>query len=245
MNKEQYLVFDIETAPLDWDTLSESQQEYILRYAETEEEIEKKKFEMALSPMTARVVCIGLMLLESTDDGNWELLKKAAFSTEIGYDSDVYKEDKFEDGSMFYVASEAKILEDFWNILNKYNRAQLVSFNGRNFDAPFLMLRSVLHRIRPSRNLMGGTRFNYPMHIDLIDELTFYNGSPYGATRRFNFDYYTRAFGITSPKSAGVDGSMVGQMYQEGRVKEIAEYCIRDISATWDLFQVWYKYLKF
>ncbi|MFW6232764.1 MAG: hypothetical protein ACOC4D_01870 [Bacteroidota bacterium] len=60
MQKEQYLIFDIETSPIDWKSLSESQQEYLLRYAKTDEEIEKKKFEMALSPMTAEVVCIGL-----------------------------------------------------------------------------------------------------------------------------------------------------------------------------------------
>jgi hypothetical protein len=130
-------------------------------------------------------------------------------------------------------------------ILVKYKNVHLISFNGRSFDAPFMMLRSAVHHLRPSRNIMSGTKFNYTLHTDLIDELTFYMPSPYAATRRFNFDYYARVFGIHSPKSEGVDGSMVGEMYHNGQIKEIAEYCMRDINATWELFLHWHKYLKF
>ncbi len=241
---EQYLVFDIETAPLPWESFSESQQEYILRRAETDEEIEKKKFEMALSPLTSRVVCIGLQLMQSAGDGNWEMINKAAFSTGPGSEGGEYETVELESGDKCHISTEAKVLEDFWVILNKYKNASLVSFNGRNFDAPFLMLRSALHRIKPSRDLMAGTKFNYPKHVDLIDELTFFQGGYYGATKRFNFDFYTRAFGITSPKSEGVDGSMVGKMFNEGKIKEISEYCLRDITATWELFLVWHKYLR-
>lgn len=245
MAEEQYLVFDIETAPIAWDTLSESQQDYLLRGASTDEEIEKKKFEMGLSPMTAQVVCIGLQLMQAAEGGAWELINRAAFSVGPAPDSTPYGKINLSNGDPCYLSTEKKVLEDFWNILNKYSRATLVSFNGRNFDAPFLMLRSALLRVKPSRNLMAGTKFNYPQHTDLIDELCFYNPSSYGATRRFNFDYYTRAFGITSPKSEGVDGSMVGEMFAEGKIAEISEYCLRDVSATWELFLIWRKYLKF
>jgi predicted PolB exonuclease-like 3'-5' exonuclease len=83
------------------------------------------------------------------------------------------------------------------------------------------------------------------MHIDLIDELTFYNPTYYGATKRFNFDFYARAFGLDSPKSEGIDGSKVKEYYNEGKVLEIAEYCLRDVSTTWELFLIWNKYLRF
>ena len=241
----QYLVFDIETAPIDWDSMDESQQEYLLRRAETDDEIQQKKFEMALSPLTAHVVCIGLQLMEEMPDGVWEVKKRAAFSSKIGIEEDERITEELTNGDMCYISSEKKLLEDFWSILRKYPRAQLVSFNGRNFDAPFLMLRSAIFKVRPSRNLMQGTKFNYGMHIDLIDELTFFSPSAYGASRRYNFDFYTRAFGIHSPKSEGVDGSMVGQMYRDGKDIEIAEYCMRDITATWELFLVWNNYLKY
>jgi hypothetical protein len=54
MKPINFLAFDIETIPMQWDDFSESQQEYILRRKETDEEKEKRKNEMALTPMTAR-----------------------------------------------------------------------------------------------------------------------------------------------------------------------------------------------
>lgn len=245
MKKQQYLIFDIETAPLDFENLSESQQEYIIRYAKNDEEIQQKKYEMALSPMTAQIVCIGTQLMQSTDDGNWEQIGRAALSVDNSFEYGKREHLKLATGDDCYLTNEAKLLDDFWAILKKYNNAVLISFNGRNFDAPFLMLRSAIHRIKPYRNLMSGTRYNYPMHIDLIDELTFYNPSPYTASKRFNFDFYARSFGIKSPKSEGVDGSMVGQYFKEGKIIEISEYCMRDINATWELFLVWNNYLRF
>lgn len=245
MAEEQYLVFDIETIPLPYEEFSESQQEYILRRAETEEEKEKKLAEMALSPLTARCVCIGLQLMRSTPDGAWEINNRAAFSVDDKLKDDETNTVQLTNGDKCILSTEKKLLEDFWRILRKYDSAQLISFNGRNFDAPFLMLRSALYGLRPSRNLMAGTKFNYPMHIDLIDELTFFNPSAYGATRRFNFDFYTRAFGISSPKSEGIDGSMVGEFFNEGRIAEISEYCLRDVTATWELFLKWRDLLRF
>lgn len=242
---EQYLVFDIETSPIDWNSLAESQQEYLLRRAETDADIEQKKYEMALSPMTGQVVTIGMQLMQASEEGGWELLNRAALQVNPTFDDNYSEEFTISHDDRCIMSSERRVLTTFWNILKKYNRAALISFNGRNFDAPFLMLRSALHRIKPSRNLMAGTKFNYSLHYDLIDELTFFQASSYGATRRFNFDFYTRQFGITSPKSEGVDGSMVGTMFKEGKYQEIAEYCMRDINATWELFLVWYNYLKY
>lgn len=256
MNK-RYLVFDIETTALPYEYFDESRQEYILRGAKTPEEEEKKLNEMALSPMTSRVVCIGLQLMKFNDEQNeWQIEKKAAFSLDPNYiheyDSQNFEDKKIEfieetlsTGDKCYLSSERDILRMFWQIIQKYDYPCLISFNGRNFDAPFLMLRSAVLKVRPTKNLMEGTRFNYSNHIDLIDELCFYNGSTSGATKRYNFDFYARTFGIHSPKSEGVDGSKVGAFLEEGRISEISEYCLRDVSATWELFLIWNEYLNF
>lgn len=244
MNGQSYLVFDIETAPLDFESLSESQQNYLLRKAETEEEIQSKKFEMALSPLSGQIVCIGTQLMILNQNGEWEQTGRAALSVNNSFEDGKKEAVELTTGDKCIIYNEATLLEVFWNLLKKHEPVTLISFNGRNFDAPFIMLRSAINKIKPSRNLMSGTKFNYPQHVDLIDELTFYNGSQYGATRRFNFDFYTRSFGITSPKSEGVDGSMVGDLFREGKILEIAEYCMRDINATWELFLIWDEFLK-
>lgn len=243
--KEKFLVFDIETVPLGWDTFSESQQEYILRRAETEEEKEQKMMEMALTPLTAMCVTIGMQLMEANDDGGFNLLKRAAFSINESFSEEEEEEVVLATGDSCFLYSERTMLEKFWKIFLKYDNLHLISFNGRNFDAPFLMLRSALLKVRPTKNLMAGTKFNYPFHTDLIDELSFFSTSYYGATKRFNFDFYARSFGITSPKAEGIDGSKVPEFYHNGKIEEISEYCLRDVNATWLLYLEWRKFLKF
>jgi hypothetical protein len=38
---------------------------------------------------------------------------------------------------------------------------------------------------------------------------------------------------------------MVGDLYTAGRHSDIAEYCLRDVSSTWDLFEAWERVLRF
>lgn len=241
---EHFLVFDIETAALPYDSFSESQQEYLVRGAQTDEERKKKIDEMALTPLTSQVVCIGMKRVRFASETEAET-DTIALCTDSSAAPGETRSEMLADGHKAVFGSEKHVIETFWQILKKYDPIHLVSFNGRNFDAPFLMLRSAVLGVRPTKNIMSGTKFNYPLHTDLIDELTFYSGSGYGATKRFNFDFYTRAFGLVSPKSEGVDGSMVSDFFRQGRVNEIAEYCLRDVNATWELYLLWRKYLKF
>jgi len=78
----QLIFFDIETVPLPFDSFSDSQQEYLLRNAKDDAEIERRKSEMGLSPFTARIVCIGLAkatIIQKDEDFSVE--KKVALCT--------------------------------------------------------------------------------------------------------------------------------------------------------------------
>lgn len=241
---EEYLVFDIETIPIDWDNFSESQKEFLLRNVETREDLSKRKNDLGLSPFTAQIICIGLYFVE-LDYGEEKNAKEVAYVIDNTYSNDMENIEVIENVQIITV-SEYTALDKFWRILSKHSQIHLVSFNGRNFDAPFLMLRSALLGIRPSKNLMEGTKFNYKDHTDLLDELTFYQPTYFfSATKRFNLDFYTRSFGIESPKSHGIDGSNVAEFYRQGKTTEIALYCIRDVKATWELFKKWKNTLYF
>ena len=80
--------------------------------------------------------------------------------------------------------SEAEMISHFWNGLTDRHYNAFISFNGRNFDCPFLMLRSAALGVRPSVNLMAGTRWNYTVkiknyeidHIDLAEKLVYGSG---------------------------------------------------------------------
>lgn len=241
--EENYLVFDIETVGQPLDGFDVARQEYLLRNTPTDEDRARKIAEMALTPFTGRIVCIGMQFMKRQADG-WTATQ-VAYSVDDAADTDAgSKEIQLPSGAICMVGTELGMLDFFWKALAKYPGITLVSFNGRGFDAPFIMLRSALLGIRPGRNLMDGTRYNYRNHIDLIDQLTFFERSTSGATRRFNFDFYAKSFGITSPKSDGVDGSKVGELFADGRIEDIAEYCLRDVKATWELFLVWDERLR-
>lgn len=223
------IVFDIETCSFPFEALSESQQEYILRYAEKEkdEEIRREKSDeavryLSLYPYTAKVIAVGIFDVEKEKsyvyfegEEEWEVPEK-----NIQYKG----------------VDERNMLESFWRIIEAAD--QVVTFNGRSFDVPFMMIRSALNKIKPSRNLLGG-RYDTSAHIDLLEQLTFY-----GLTKKFNLDFYCQAFGIESPKSKGISGMDVKNLYEAGRIKDIAVYCGEDILATYRLFKIWDEYLQ-
>ncbi len=134
--------------------------------------------------------------------------------------------------------SEKLILEKFWQVIEYYD--QFITFNGRGFDCPFVHHRSALQKVVPTKNLIT-PRFKGPdPHCDLLDELTYS-----GTTRRFNLDFYCQSFGIESPKSHGVCGYDMNEMYyDEKRYEDIAKYCLGDVVATSELFEIWDEYLN-
>ena len=95
-------------------------------------------------------------------------------------------------------AQKKEILEKFWNTVKSYR--EIITFNGRGFDCPFILIRSAVHKIKPTKDLMPN-RYN-GTHIDLLDQLTFYGAS----RRRFSLDMWCKTFGIKSPKEEGITG---------------------------------------
>lgn len=232
-----YLVFDIETAAIPFEQFDETQQEFLLRGCATEEDRNRQKAMMSLNPLTAQVVSIGMLQFSSLDA---EPIACVYSTGDEPFDG------KLNDGATWRVRSEEEVLERWWKVIDhgeKNGGLHLISFNGRGFDCPFLMLRSAALRVKPTRNLMQGTRWNYLRHTDLANELSFHNNERSGAMRRFNFDFYCKAFNIASPKSEGITGYDVPERFRQGRYQEIAEYCLRDVRATWELFRVWREYL--
>lgn len=217
------IVFDIETVPQDFESLDEAQKYYLLKTSETEEEKDKTKDQMALWAPTNRIVAIGMLSVETGKGAVYFQSKER---------------NEFEDnGIKYWSGSEKEILEKFWAAIAHANK--FVTFNGRGFDCPVLMLRSAMLKVKPSKNLMP-YRYSVDQHIDLLEQLTFYNSA-----RKFNLDFYCKSFGIQSPKSSGVTGHDVAPMFQEGKFVEIARYCAGDLSATRELYLRWQDFMKF
>jgi hypothetical protein len=219
------IVVDIETLALPLETFDETQRDYLLRFAETEAEREEALLKLNLYPATARVLAVGML---NPDSGRGRVFINAPDMA--GWTSD--------DGAVQFIpGDESQILTAFWKDLVPYR--QIITFNGRGFDGPFLLFRSAVLGIRPTRNLMGN-RYDTASHVDLLDQLTFY-----GALRKFNLDFFCKTFGIDSPKEHGITGLDLGGLVEQGRYKEIAEYCLGDVRATAELFRRWEATLSF
>jgi 3'-5' exonuclease len=219
------LIIDIETLAQPFESFDEVQQEYLLKFAASEEERTEAIQKLSLYPTTAQIVAIGL-LNPDTNRG------KVLFQSEDSVDT--FSKDE---RAHFLSGSERDILQEFWKDITHYE--QFITFNGRGFDCPFLLLRSAILAIKPSRNLLP-YRYDHTVHCDLLDQFTFY-----GAFRKFSLDFYCKTFGIESPKSHGITGLDIGRLYGEKRFTEIAEYCFGDLLATAELFRRWEQTLKF
>ncbi len=228
------LVFDIETVGESWDTLDDTTRQTLTRWAErtakdsTEYAVLCKDIQQGLgfSPLTGMIVAIGLYDLERAQG--------------VVYYQGEESED-IDDGAFILKSrSEREMLEDFWEGAKSYDT--FVTFNGRGFDVPFLNLRSVVHSIRPTQDLMHG-RYLYQQknirHVDLQDQMTFYGAMQ----RRPSLHLFCRAFGIESPKIDGVAGDDVAELFRMKKFGDIARYNARDVVATTALYEKWLKFL--
>jgi hypothetical protein len=228
------LIFDIETTALPLVMFDEAQQEYLFREADKlgdaiakaakREEITRF---MSLWPFTSQVVCIAMLNAE-TQRG------QSLFVAED------FEEVEEENAAVKFIpcADETELLAQFWEAAKNFN--SVVTFNGRGFDVPFIYLRSALLNVPISKKNWLGYRYATEPHCDLAEQLTFYSVSGRdGAARRFNLDFYCKAFGIESPKSHDVTGMDVSTLMAEKKFRDIAEYCLRDVRATVELYKIW------
>jgi DNA polymerase elongation subunit (family B) len=226
------LVFDIETIGEQWDTMDEVTQHTLTRWidvtaknvADREKLLLDVKNGLGFSPLTGSVVAIAVYDIERAQGA-------------VYYQSE-YDTDEVRNNWRYKVRSEAEMLSEFWAGASHYDT--FVTFNGRGFDAPFLVHRSVVNEIHLTKNLLEG-RYPYQQkncrHVDLQDELTFF-GAMY---RRPSLHLFCRAYGIESPKQ-GVSGDDVAELFQLKKFRDIADYNVRDVIATTALYERWMQY---
>jgi DNA polymerase elongation subunit (family B) len=215
------------------------QQEYLFRDANkisdpVARETRKGELEMQMNlyPFTARVVCIAML---NADSQRGQVL----------FTSEDYDEQEEQSGPVEFIPciDEGELLTAFWDVAKRYD--SIVTFNGRGFDVPFIYLRSALLNVPISRKNWLGYRYQTEPHCDLAEQLTFYCVSGReGAAKRFNLDFYCKAFGIESPKAQGVSGMDVNRLMAAGQFREIAQYCLRDVAATVALYYIWKERLS-
>ena len=130
------------------------------------------------------------------------------------------------------------ITEHFWRGWEKYRRPTLVSFNGRSFDIPLLELAAFRYGISIPGwfNLAAKSfeqtrnRYNLESHFDLQELFT-----NFGSTR-FTGGLNLAANLLGKPGKMDVQGHMVQDLYNEGKLEEINDYCRCDALDTYFVF---------
>jgi uncharacterized protein YprB with RNaseH-like and TPR domain len=247
------LIFDIETIGVDFDNLDEITQHSLTRWIKREAAGDEGKYNVMLadlkeglgfSPLTGEIVALGVFDTDRKKGTVYFSTSSASLADTADEQSPAKEEcEEWTSGNfIFKPKTEKEMLESFWQGARNYH--EFVSFNGRSFDAPFLMLRSAVHQVKPTINLMSNRylRRDYLgiRHIDLLDQLSFY-----GAVRRKgNLHLYCRMLDIKSPKTAGITGDDIGRLFKEKKYKEIAEYNSWDLIATGELYKIWQEYIR-
>ena len=119
------------------------------------------------------------------------------------------------------------MLADFSSFVEQ-RRPHLVTYNGRGFDLPVIMLRCLRHGVPLHfffNDRTTATAYTDAGHIDLYDFL-----SEHGAARVGSLDAIARVIGL--PGKVGVDGSQVEGLYNAGQIQLIKNYCLIDVAQT-------------
>ncbi len=133
---------------------------------------------------------------------------------------------------------ESELISGFFNHLKKI-QPRFVSFNGRGFDMPVLKYAAMKHQVEAGWFYKMGDKWNnynqrYSLdwHCDLADAF-----SDFGASARVKMNELCAAFNL--PGKIGVDGSQVMSMFDEGKIKEIRDYCESDVINTYLLYLIY------
>ena len=224
------IVFDIEVAGFAWEEVDEITRGYLLQREKDKDRREALPERTGLFPGLGKIIAIGMWLVGQ--DAKGQPLDRGMILLEGGKDEE-HAWEKVP-GTRIFRGDEKKVLAKFWETVGRRSTGplpRLVTFNGRGYDGPMLMIRSAQLGIRPTRDLLP-YRYDIGEHCDLADVLTFL-----GAYHdRFSLDYWCRRFDIESPKGS-IDGSQVARAYRDGRIEDIGEYCLRDVRATAQLYQ--------
>ena len=230
------LILDIETVGTAWSELDSVTQGMLTRWIDrtaknnTEHELllQDIKAGLGFSPLTGQIVVLGVYDVERGEG--------TVYSVADGEAATDSSEGKF----LYKTRTEAELLREFWDGVREYE--VVVTFNGRAFDLPFIIHRSLTHSLTPSVDLMRYrylTQQSVPYQVDLQDQLTFYGAM----SKRPSLHLFCRAYGIESPKVDGVSGDDVAELFKQKKFHDIAKYNARDLIATAELYKRWQTHL--
>ena len=138
--------------------------------------------------------------------------------------------------------NEACMIENFFKFIDDFE-PKLVSFNGKNYDMPLLVLRALKHNIKASTYLDTNDKWNnYKSkyselkHCDLLESLA--GGS---IARGLRLDTICAMANL--PGKYDIHGDKVLELFYQNELEKIHEYCESDVLNTFMLY-LKYEFIK-
>ena len=124
----------------------------------------------------------------------------------------------------WYGGQEKELLQQFWAWMGKARPGLVITHNGLGFDLPFIRKRSIIHQVRPTVEISLAKFRTEPVY----DTLAIW--SNWDSRGWVKLDVLARALGVETKSGSG---KQVAEMWQAGRGKEIADYCLQDCYVTY------------
>jgi hypothetical protein len=160
----------------------------------------------ALVPEFAKIVCVSVAFVMDNNE-----VKKQTFAGD----------------------DEGEVLKDVQNLLNRCGKLDfhLCGHNLKNFDIPMIAKRMIINGLKPSSILPSYD--TKPWEVKAIDTKDVWQYGAYTAIG--SLDLMCSCLDIPTPKGGAVTGDKVHDCYwNKGMLKEIGEYCERDVDVLID-----------
>lgn len=197
------LIFDIKTLPKELDKDLEWLLYYKLRNTVEEEKEQKKLQYLFHEPQFAKAVSISVIWFDK--DGN-------------------IKENIF-----FSRDDEKEIVNQFFDFIKNF-KGRFITYNGLDFDVPFLLYKCVKFDIIPSDHFCNVLRFKTFPHYDLMQILTFWGKF------KISLDEVLNDFNIKNYKDL-INKKNIFSFMLNASDEEIKTYSLEDVRSTYELYK--------
>lgn len=124
---------------------------------------------------------------------------------------------------------EKKILQDFWEIARTIDL--FIGFNVMDFDLRFIYQRSMILGVKPSKELSFARYQKFPIYDVLCEWVK------WAFPKKGTLHELAIAFDFPSSKTGDIEGKDVAKAFKDGRIKEICEYCEKDVEVTRQIYK--------
>jgi DNA polymerase elongation subunit (family B) len=123
-----------------------------------------------------------------------------------------------EDGLINTITNqnEAELIEMFLYQIVQYRNETLITYNGKSFDIPFILIRAYFSGIPVEQSGFLSRMKHYDIMKDYFNKF-------------ISLENALKWFGI-EPKSG--NGLKAIQLWEEGRIAELEDYCRKDVDVT-------------